>query len=310
MTFNDKQIEQLRAPLSRDVVAERAQSGRKLSYIEAWHAIAEANRIFGFDAWDRELVEMRLVAERERSVGTGQGWGVSYIAKVRVRVGEVVREGCGSGHGIDRDLGLAHESASKEAESDAMKRALMTFGNPFGLALYDKTQANVADGEPEPPARPSFPTNGPHRNKTALDTAITAFCTHIAALQTPDDVETAIDDAKPTLSQYRRHYGPQSEHWEAIAKQLADSRARVLSREGLPNDNGPVPTEAEHVWSEVVTRLVTEIGNRETSPSLEKYIAEKTPLLKSLDTIEQAYVRGQIADRRKAVEAMALATAG
>ena len=152
MTFNDKQIEQLRAPLSRDVVAERAQSGRKLSYIEAWHAIAEANRIFGFDAWDRELVEMRLVAERERSVGTGQGWGVSYIAKVRVRVGEVVREGCGSGHGIDRDLGLAHESASKEAESDAMKRALMTFGNPFGLALYDKEKANVADPPPPPSA--------------------------------------------------------------------------------------------------------------------------------------------------------------
>jgi DNA repair and recombination protein RAD52 len=26
-----------------------------------------------------------------------------------------------------------------------MKRALMTFGNPFGLALYDKEQANVID---------------------------------------------------------------------------------------------------------------------------------------------------------------------
>ena len=26
-----------------------------------------------------------------------------------------------------------------------MKRALMTFGNPFGLALYDKSQSNVAD---------------------------------------------------------------------------------------------------------------------------------------------------------------------
>ena len=41
------------------------------------------------------------------------------------------------------DLGLAHESALKEAETDAMKRALMTFGNPFGLALYDKQQRQV-----------------------------------------------------------------------------------------------------------------------------------------------------------------------
>ena len=56
-----------------------------------------------------------------------------------------VREGTGYGSGIAKDLGDAIESALKEAETDAMKRALMTFGNPFGLALYDKTQASVSD---------------------------------------------------------------------------------------------------------------------------------------------------------------------
>ncbi len=40
-------------------------------------------------------------------------------------------------------LGEAHEAALKEAETDAMKRALTTFGNLFGLALYDKEQAGV-----------------------------------------------------------------------------------------------------------------------------------------------------------------------
>jgi len=55
----------------------------------------------------------------------------------------LIREGSGAGHGIDVDLGQAHESALKEAETDAMKRALMTFGNPFGLALYDKAQRQV-----------------------------------------------------------------------------------------------------------------------------------------------------------------------
>jgi hypothetical protein len=30
------------------------------------------------------------------------------------------REGSGAGHGIDVDLGQAHESAIKEAETDAM----------------------------------------------------------------------------------------------------------------------------------------------------------------------------------------------
>jgi len=31
----------------------------------------------------------------------------------------------------------------KGAETDATKRALATFGNPFGLALYDREQAGV-----------------------------------------------------------------------------------------------------------------------------------------------------------------------
>lgn len=153
MTFTDAQTAALSAPLNREYVKERSQAGRKLSYIEGWHAISEANRIFGFDAWTRETLDIRAVSERERLIGQKpnqrDGWGVSYIAKVRVTVGGVVREGVGAGHGIDADLGLAHESAIKEAETDAMKRALMTFGNPFGLALYDKTQANVAE-EPPP----------------------------------------------------------------------------------------------------------------------------------------------------------------
>lgn len=143
MSFTQEQIDALSAKLDKGAVKERTQAGRKLSYIEGWHAIAEANRIFGFDAWTRETLELRMVAERERQVGQGQGFGVTYIAKVRVIVDGVAREGMGAGHGIDRDLGLAHESAVKEAETDAMKRALMTFGNPFGLALYDKTQENV-----------------------------------------------------------------------------------------------------------------------------------------------------------------------
>ena len=88
---------------------------------------------------------------------------VTYTARVRVTVtaGELtplVREGTGAGHGIDADMGQAHESAIKEAETDAMKRALMTFGNPFGLALYDKQQREVTSSAaptPVPSANPS-----------------------------------------------------------------------------------------------------------------------------------------------------------
>jgi DNA recombination protein Rad52 len=141
----------LSAPLDRAVVKERSQSNRTFSYIEGWYAIAEANRIFGFDGWHRETVDVRLVNERPRKIGRDgrDGWAVSYVVRVRVIVGDVIRDGMGSGHGIDADCGLAHESAIKEAETDAMKRALMTFGNPFGLALYDKEQRQVVDALPE-----------------------------------------------------------------------------------------------------------------------------------------------------------------
>ena len=71
----------------------------------------------------------------------------SYNAQVRIRVraGDNVirREGSGSGHGVGPTPGEAHEHALKQAETDAMKRALVTFGNPFGLALYDKEQNGV-----------------------------------------------------------------------------------------------------------------------------------------------------------------------
>src|SRR6201996_300843 len=109
---------ELSKPLIRSHVKQRDQAGRSMSYIEGWHVIAEANRIFGFDGWTRETIDLKLVSERERTIGRGgarPGWGVSYIAKVRIVVGGIVREGVGSGHGIDADCGNAHESAVKEA---------------------------------------------------------------------------------------------------------------------------------------------------------------------------------------------------
>lgn len=169
MSFTDEQKASLAAPLSRDSVKSRQQAGRSLSYIESWKAISEANRIFGFDGWSRETVDIKCVAERERKVGQGEGWGVTYTAKVRVIVDCVMREGVGAGHGIDRDLGQAHESAIKEAESDAGKRALMTFGNPFGLALYDKDQAEVETSPSKTPERPAQPQTRPASTTQPID---------------------------------------------------------------------------------------------------------------------------------------------
>jgi DNA repair and recombination protein RAD52 len=151
MPFTEHMNAELAKKLDPANVRPPSKFGPKGDYIEGWHAIAEANRIFGFDGWTRETVRLEQVAQYERKIGQDKkdGWSVTYIAKVRVTAHGVVREGSGSGHGIGVDLGEAHESALKEAETDAMKRAMMTFGNPFGLALYDKTRENVGAPAPE-----------------------------------------------------------------------------------------------------------------------------------------------------------------
>lgn len=141
MTFSSQQIGELSAPLDP---ANVKKNPRGYDYVEAYHAENEANRIFGFSSWDR-FTQIELIGEREFE-GKQR---VYYRAKCKIVVrtpnGEtVVREGCGYGSGIDKDLGQAHESALKEAESDAEKRALKTFGNPFGQALYDKDKTQVA----------------------------------------------------------------------------------------------------------------------------------------------------------------------
>lgn len=148
--MDEQQKELLAQPLNRSNVRTREQAGQTLSFIEGWFAMAEANRIFGFDGWMRETTFFQCVADNPREIGREKhpGWGVSYIARVKVTVDGIVREGCGGGHGIDRDHGKAHESALKEAETDATKRALTTFGYQFGLALYDKQQINVSDDPP------------------------------------------------------------------------------------------------------------------------------------------------------------------
>ena len=135
MTFTQEQTEQLNQAIDPKVVAFRQQGNMQLAYLESWYVINEANRIFGFDGWQSETVQLDCVQSDE--------FCVTYIAKVRVTVGDVIREGVGAGHGKGKsvNLGDKHESAVKEAESDARKRAFMQFGSQFGLSLYDRTKA-------------------------------------------------------------------------------------------------------------------------------------------------------------------------
>jgi hypothetical protein len=143
MALSDTQVRHLKAKLEAKHVKTRKANGADLHYVEGWHVIAEANRIFGYDAWDRRTFASRCVW----SGVEGPYHEAAYIAKVRVsvRAGDttIVREGSGSSEAKAPTPGQAHELALKGAETDATKRALATFGNPFGLALYDREQVGV-----------------------------------------------------------------------------------------------------------------------------------------------------------------------
>ena len=56
MALTDTQVRQLRAKLEAKHVKTRKANGTDLHYVEGWHVIAEANRIFGYDAWDRRTL--------------------------------------------------------------------------------------------------------------------------------------------------------------------------------------------------------------------------------------------------------------
>src|SRR6516225_12299209 len=137
MAFSARQVRALkRKPDHRHVRVRHAHDGRELSYLEGWYSISEANRIFGFDGWSRETVESRCELARENK---GIFLAV-YIARVRLTVqadgASIIREGHGSGEGRGMSPGEVHDIALKAAETDATKRALATFGRPFGLELY------------------------------------------------------------------------------------------------------------------------------------------------------------------------------
>jgi len=143
MAFTPAQVRKLASKLPERFVKTRTERGMNLSYVEGWHVIDEANRVFGFDGWDRETVAAECVWQDARISPKACSYAVRVRIKVRAGKTIVSREGTGLGHGTGTTLGEAHESALKEAETDATKRALVTFGNLFGLALYDKEQAGV-----------------------------------------------------------------------------------------------------------------------------------------------------------------------
>ena len=151
MAFDQKQVRQLRSKLKQANIRSRCENGMTLHYLEGWHVIAEANRIFGFDGWSRETVDVQCVYTKHN----GGRYDAVYTTRIRIVVdadgARIIREGSGTGESSAQSPGQAHEFALKAAETDATKRALMTFGNAFGLSLYKNAKVDAAEVDAQIP---------------------------------------------------------------------------------------------------------------------------------------------------------------
>jgi len=154
MSLTDDQIQALAAALDPKRVKQREGAARKrLSYIETWDAKRAANEIFGYGNWGYEIAELvDLGIEKHTSSNGREGHRVAYRCRLRLLVDDCHPvEDVGYGEDVSYTSVLqSHELAIKEAVSDALKRALVAFGEQFGLSLYDKDAAAPKRAAPKP----------------------------------------------------------------------------------------------------------------------------------------------------------------
>jgi DNA recombination protein Rad52 len=137
MGLTNEQRAEMGRLLPRDAVQERRVGRDVVRYLPGWYVIAAANRIFGADGWSYRLLELQQVAEATKANGNALG---AFQATVEVTIGGCIRQDVG----LDaydcpvEALISGVDKARKGAVTDALKRALRTFGDQFGLSLYDR----------------------------------------------------------------------------------------------------------------------------------------------------------------------------
>ncbi len=148
--FNDKQNQVLSYELDSSRIKSRSKGNVSLSYLEGFDIIETANKIFGFGNWDYAITKLEQVSQE---LNHNQNNVIGYKAIVQVLVHneqhtkDISREDVGFGTGIAKTLADAHEGGAKEAVTDAIKRAMRSFGNQFGNSLYDKSRQHQGNSQ-------------------------------------------------------------------------------------------------------------------------------------------------------------------
>lgn len=145
-------VKELDEKIPREVISRReGGGGRKLDYLEGHYIIDRLNKVFGHGNWS---YDSNKTSEKEGSYRDKYGKDIFWYS-CTYRILLVVEYPGGKtqslvdvGYGDGQDKthpGKCLELAQKEAVTDGLKRCAKNLGMSFGLALYDKTQENVAE---------------------------------------------------------------------------------------------------------------------------------------------------------------------
>ena len=138
-SFPPAVTQRLGEPLDEGLVSHRKGRGnRSFAYLEGRTVIDQANRVFGHGAWGYDLVgdvTLRKGESVDPKTREAKPWR-AYAATVRVTVpGSPPRTDVGF-HAVAEETVEGHETAHKGAVTDALKRALRSYGDQFGNGLY------------------------------------------------------------------------------------------------------------------------------------------------------------------------------
>lgn len=155
MSFTREQVEQL----LRAINPKRVLRNEGQSHVAQQDIRAHLTRIFGFDGWDKEILELRCVRDQWITVPAKEKRparevpAVTYLCRLRLTIrdpsGAVAKVSEDVGTGTSPNLpgyGDAHDFAAKNAVSYALKRCAVDLGDQFGLSLYNKGQTSALVG--------------------------------------------------------------------------------------------------------------------------------------------------------------------
>ena len=198
--FDKKQLDILNQELDSSRIKTREKGNISLSYIEGHDVIETANKVFGFGNWSYSISKLEHASQEQNQ---NQNQVICYKAIVQVLVHsenhtlDVSREDVGFGTGVAKTQADAHEGAAKEAVTDALKRAMRSFGNQFGNSLYDKTKNHQANNE----SIPSKPQQTNYRQSAPTPTVTTNHNRNIKQSYDPYEYESLFRIGLDVISQ-------------------------------------------------------------------------------------------------------------